>query len=59
MAGVVAQTAQSAGELNDMFAGMRHQKDHAHHPVGELTNSVVDGIVTITKIRAEISRERK
>ena len=59
MAGIVSQTAQCAGELNDMFAGVRHQKDHSHHPVNELTNGVVDGILTIGKIRAEIRRERK
>ncbi|MEK9200401.1 MAG: hypothetical protein AAB909_00335 [Patescibacteria group bacterium] len=56
---VVAQTSRSARELGDIVSGVRGQEKHAHHPVRELTDSVIDGIVEILKIRKEIEEVGK
>ena len=58
MQGVVAVTAQSAGELGDLLTGTRKRKDHPHHTIPDLTNAVVDGIKTITEVRSEIEGKK-
>ena len=56
--GVVAVTAQSAGELDDLLTGKRKREKHKHHSIPDLTNAVIDGISTITKVKSEINKNK-
>ena len=56
MAGVVAVTAQSVGELEDIQSGKRDPKKRAHHRPVDLHESIVSGVETIGEIINEINQ---
>jgi len=54
--GVIAQTAQSAGELKDLLSGKKDRKKNKHHPIPALAMSVICGVKSIAKVRSEIKK---
>lgn len=56
MEGIIATTQHFMGELTDQLSGERKLKDHPHHSPKDLTDTVIEGMLTITKLRREIER---
>ncbi|MFH1863858.1 MAG: hypothetical protein ABIJ85_03050, partial [bacterium] len=53
---IVATTQHFMGELTDQLSGEKKLKDHPHHTPKDLTDAVIEGMLTITKLRREIER---
>ena len=55
MVEVIELTAQSAGELDDFFTGVKKVQEHRHHSIRYFTNAMVTGIKLISQARSEIN----
>lgn len=51
---LIAETARSAGEYDDLTSGRRDPTAHAHHPIKDLLESVQEGKAELKKIIAEM-----
>ena len=53
---LVATTSHFAGELQVLSS--RERERNKHHSIPDLTNAVIDGIQTITKVKSEINKNK-
>jgi hypothetical protein len=54
VAGLIGQTASSAGELDDLRSGRRDPAKHAHHPIENLEESVQMGKQELRRLIADM-----
>lgn len=52
--GIIAQTVRYASELDDLLNGVKDIRQHSHHPVENLKQSVIDGRRAIGQICREV-----